>query len=120
MRRFARDSALEPYFGQQPIGGGGDGRELRMVPADAAHAMATQLELHARLQLGDQDVWVDRTGRRLQPIRLIADRHPAEVLRVDVRMAVQVARLRAFLGRVLVVAALDLQCNTTAAKLLLL
>lgn len=80
---------------QETVGGGGDGRELGVVCADALVHVHGQVDGLLGPQLGDEDVWVDGPDGVLaaKVLGLPARRHKDNVLCVDVRVVVRLERV---------------------------
>lgn len=95
LRVGADDGPRDVDERQQAVRGGGDGRELGVVGADALMHVRHELDLLARPQLRDEDVRVHgRDG--LVPgkdLGLLADGQEPEVRRVDVGVVEELARV---------------------------
>ena len=85
VRVLAEDRGEDGDGGQQAVCRGRDGRELRVVGADALVRVEHEVEFLARAELGDEDIWVDGADRvvfwefrGLLPLGLVD-----EVARVD-------------------------------------
>lgn len=87
----AEDGAGDVDERQEAVGGGGHGRELGVVCADALVHVHGQVDGLLRPQLGDEDVWVHRPDGVLavKVLGLPARRHEDNVPCVDVRVVVR-------------------------------
>lgn len=106
LRVFTDDRVQNSNERMQSIGGRADRRELGVIAADALAAVQPQVQLLSFVQFADQNV-VEHRPRRLvlEPLLLLADRYPLQVLRVDVTIRVEILGQNAVLRRIRVLRA---------------